>query len=350
MASRDDLVSGEDDYCLCKPGAIYVVYLKNGGKAELDLAKAEGLFEVQWYDPRNGGPLQTRTVRAVRGGSTCSLGRPPKDPDQDWAVLVRPADPNRNYPPAVNAGEDRTVMLPRGANSVTVELLGCVTDDGKPGKAVTSSWSVLSGPHNVRIPNAAKTKASVTLAGPGVYVLKLAATDGQRSAADTLTITVEPFSARVTKTFVPTEDAFLEGGQGHDTEQLKVEPKRRLSYLKFQVAGLPRKVIRATLRLTESGDTGGGTLQVHRGSHNDWSERGLTKATAPDSEALVGEKTGQVGGGQTIEIDVTPFVTGNGTYTAVLTLKQGGNDVWFGSKSSSQGPQLVVTAEDPDVR
>ena len=134
MASRDDLVSGEDDYCFCKPGEIYVVYLKNGGKSELDLSKAEGLFEVQWYDPRQGGVLQTGPVRAVRGGSARSLGRPPKDTDQDWAVLVRPADPDRNYPPAVNAGADRTLMLPRGANSVTVELLGRVTDDGKPGK------------------------------------------------------------------------------------------------------------------------------------------------------------------------------------------------------------------------
>jgi hypothetical protein len=39
-----------------------------------------------------------------------------------------------------------------------------------------------------------------------------------------------------------------------------------------------------------------------------------------------------------------------GTYTAVLVLAQGGNDVWFGSASSSQPPQLAVTAEDPTAR
>jgi len=62
----------------------------------------------------------------------------------------------------------------------------------------------------------------------------------------------------------------------------------------------------------------------------------------------VGKKTGPVGAGETIEIDVTPLVTGDGTYTVVLTLQQGGNDVWFGSKSGSQAPRLTVVAEDPD--
>ena len=71
------------------------------------------------------GPL-----RAVQGGSVVSLGSPPKDVDEDWAILVRPADPNRNYPPAINAGEDRGVMLPRDGDSVTVNLSGSVTDDG----------------------------------------------------------------------------------------------------------------------------------------------------------------------------------------------------------------------------
>jgi hypothetical protein len=65
---------------------------------------------------------------------------------------------------------------------------------------------------------------------------------------------------------------------------------------------------------------------------------------------LIAEKTGQVGDGKTIEIDVTPLLTGDGTYTAVLSLGQGGNDIWFGSKDSSQSPRLTVTAEDPSER
>ena len=96
MSSGDDLTPDANDYCLCKPGLIYVVYLKNGGTAELDLSDSKGTFEVQWYDPRHGGSLLTGTVSAVHGGSVRSLGNPPKDTDKDWAILVRPADPNRN--------------------------------------------------------------------------------------------------------------------------------------------------------------------------------------------------------------------------------------------------------------
>jgi len=348
MATKNDLVSGDDGYCLCKPGRIYVVYLKHGGSVDLDLSDGKGTFEVHWYDPRHGGSLAAGTVRAVQGDGVRSLGRPPKDVDEDWAILVRPADPNRNYPPAVDAGDDRGVMLPRDGDTVEVTLDGAVTDDGKPGKTVTSMWSMQRGPRPARFGDTAQPETTATLAGLGVYVLKLTASDGRESAADTVRITVEPFSARVTKTFTPVEDAFLEGDTGHDTQHLKVEPKRRLSYLKFEVAGLPPKVIRATLKLTESGDQGGGTLQVHRGSHSDWSEKGLKKATAPTAEKLVGERSGQIGGGATVEIDVTSMITGNGVVTAVLTLQPGGNDVWFGSSSSAQAPQLTVTAEDPN--
>ncbi len=92
MTCQDDLVPGDDDYCLCQPGRIYVVYLKQGGTAKLDLSKHQGVFEVQWYNPREGGPLLSGTTRVIRGGSVCSLGSPPQDEDQDWAILIRPGN------------------------------------------------------------------------------------------------------------------------------------------------------------------------------------------------------------------------------------------------------------------
>jgi hypothetical protein len=44
-------------YCFAKPGEIYIVYLPEGGTAELDLNGVTGRFSVSWYDPRNGGDL-----------------------------------------------------------------------------------------------------------------------------------------------------------------------------------------------------------------------------------------------------------------------------------------------------
>ena len=95
MESRDDLLSGAAGYCLCKVGSVYVVYLKNCDGAKLDLRDAQGSFEVQWFNPREGGPLLTGGVPAIQGGKSRSLGAPPKDPEMDWVVLIRPAS-NKN--------------------------------------------------------------------------------------------------------------------------------------------------------------------------------------------------------------------------------------------------------------
>jgi len=89
MECDNNLSTADDDYCFAKPGAVYVVYLKHGGTTALDLSGAGGTFAVGWYDPRHGGDLEAGSVRAVAGGGTRDLGRPPADPRQDWVVLIR---------------------------------------------------------------------------------------------------------------------------------------------------------------------------------------------------------------------------------------------------------------------
>ena len=66
MRNRNDLVSGSGNNanrCLANPGTEYVVQLYNGGNATLDLTDASGPFQVRWFDPRNGGAMQTGSVR-----------------------------------------------------------------------------------------------------------------------------------------------------------------------------------------------------------------------------------------------------------------------------------------------
>lgn len=41
-------------FCLVDPGAEYVVYLPEGGQAELDLSAADGALSVEWIDPLTG--------------------------------------------------------------------------------------------------------------------------------------------------------------------------------------------------------------------------------------------------------------------------------------------------------
>ena len=92
MASADKLISGKDNYCFAKAGEVYAVCLRAGGPATLDLSAATGDFEVKWYSPRKGGPLQDGTVKSVAGGGARDLGTAPAEPGKDWIVLVRKAE------------------------------------------------------------------------------------------------------------------------------------------------------------------------------------------------------------------------------------------------------------------
>ena len=89
MKNDDAKTSADDDYCFTKQGAVYAVYLKNGGTTDLDLSGVAGTFEVKWYDPRSGGDLKDGSVKTVEGGGRRALGAAPAEPGKDWAVLVR---------------------------------------------------------------------------------------------------------------------------------------------------------------------------------------------------------------------------------------------------------------------
>jgi hypothetical protein len=76
-------------YCLAQPGEIFVVYLPDGGSAQLDLGPNPRRYRVRWFNPRSGGPLVAGSVSKVRGPGRVALGEAPRDPDQDWAIVVR---------------------------------------------------------------------------------------------------------------------------------------------------------------------------------------------------------------------------------------------------------------------
>jgi len=93
-----------------------------------------------------------------------------------------------NQAPQVDAGSDLAITLPVD----TVDLSGSINDDGLPDPpaAVTSLWTLLSGPGPVDFadPEAPQTQATFTLAG--AYVLQLVAVDGELIGADTVTVVV----------------------------------------------------------------------------------------------------------------------------------------------------------------
>jgi transcriptional regulator CtsR len=99
MKNDNALSSSGSDYCLYKAGEAYVIYLKSGGTTSLDLSAVSGTYSVRWFDPRNGGSLQTGPVSSVSGGGSRSLGNAPSSTSSDWAILVKRTD-TPSTPPA----------------------------------------------------------------------------------------------------------------------------------------------------------------------------------------------------------------------------------------------------------
>ena len=77
-----------------------------------------------------------------------------------------------NLPPVVNAGPDQTVNF-----GTTVTLAGTVTDDQLPYNILTSTWTEVSGPGNATFADASLTNTTVTFDQPGIYTLRLTASD-----------------------------------------------------------------------------------------------------------------------------------------------------------------------------
>ncbi len=89
MASANALIGNSRNdnskYCLAKPGALYLVYLPDGGRVALDLGNDPGEFTLHWFNPRQGGPLKTPDGK-LSGGTPVTLTAPDEN---DWLAVLR---------------------------------------------------------------------------------------------------------------------------------------------------------------------------------------------------------------------------------------------------------------------
>ncbi|HUL53425.1 MAG TPA: Ig-like domain-containing protein, partial [Opitutaceae bacterium] len=116
-----------------------------------------------------------------------------------------------NAAPVVNAGAVQSAYV-----GIAIALAGTAADDGLPNPpaALASEWSKVSGPGNVIFGSPAALVTTATFDTAGAYVLRLFASDSERSGADQITVTVsEPPSQppRVTLT-TPADQARLVAG------------------------------------------------------------------------------------------------------------------------------------------
>jgi chitodextrinase len=173
------------------------------------------------------------------------------------------------------------------------------------------------------------------VAGAALLVAALLALGGEAGAA--------------TQTFRPVADSFTTSAApkanrgGSTVITVDGSPTLR-GFLRFDVRGLTEPVRSATLRLHSYSSSGTG-VRVHPVASNSWGERTITHANAPPIGSAAGS-SGAFSAGQSVRIDVSSLVAGNGLESfAVTTTSTSSKN--FSSREGLRPPELVVDTESP---
>ena len=129
-----------------------------------------------------------RFIKVNVGFERASSGESPVLYDLTIGTVGFEMETPTNAAPEVNAGTDQTI------NGVTkTTLRGTACDDALPSNhRLAIAWSKLSGPGTVTFSRPDSTSTEVDFAVPGIYELKLTATDSALTSSDTVVVEVLP--------------------------------------------------------------------------------------------------------------------------------------------------------------
>lgn len=145
-------------------------------------------------------------------------------------------------------------------------------------------------------------------------------------------------------TLNPVEDTFADSSNPNvshgGNNQLKTDSKPTINaYLRFDVSGVTSPVTQATLRLYAN-TNGANGFKVVAVNDNSWTEKTLNYSNAPSLGNQIGA-SGAVNAGAWTDVDVTGYVTGNGSYSFGLKNSATGA-LKFDSREAGNRPQLVI--------
>jgi hypothetical protein len=162
-----------------------------------------------------------------------------------------------------------------------------------------------------------------------------------------------PASAASTFSFNPVADAYViqsspDINYGANVSLRVDNSPLTASYLRFVVSGLNGSPIQsAKLRIyANSANTAG--YAVNLVSDNSWAENGLTFNNAPAAGASLGNSQPLVGAAWA-EVDLSSYVTAEGSYSLELTTTNATNTNLAARESGANAPQLVITAAAPET-
>lgn len=154
----------------------------------------------------------------------------------------------------------------------------------------------------------------------------------------------DPNCDPITSEATPSSDAYLQGTTLFNTTDLRVEDGNRVSYLKFTVPSVTQKITDIKLELTVSTDGGNGTIEIYKGSSNDWNETNLSNNNNPVEDDLLGSLNTTFNTRQTYEWTLTAITPGE--IVSLIVKQTGGNDVSFSSKEGNTAPKLILELDN----
>jgi hypothetical protein len=145
-------------------------------------------------------------------------------------------------------------------------------------------------------------------------------------------------------TFLPLADSYVNAdapptNYGNSTT-LRVDGSPIVrSYLRFTVQGLNGTVTKAVLRIfANSASTS--SIAASAVTNSTWTEGSITYNNAPSPGSSLGS-SGPVTAGTWVSIDITAYISGNGTYNLALTTP-GSTAISLASRQSTNPPQLII--------
>lgn len=213
----------------------------------------------------------------------------------------------------------------------------------EPGKTFTESGArncfSASSP-----PPAPVSTTTSTPVNPPATVAPTQTASGAPPPAPTATL---PPSVSGTITFAPAADAYVTAAIPNTnfggSQQIRFDASPDVKgYLTFNVQGLNAPITRVKLRLYANSSSSKGS-NVYGVPDSSWGERSITYTNAP----ALGNQIGAIGpfrSGTWIEVDVTAFVTGNGTFSLALTgLNSTAVSLVSREGGAAKAPQLIIS-------
>ena len=166
-----------------------------------------------------------------------------------------------------------------------------------------------------------------------------------RTPTGSPTFTATPTQPGPITTFNPVADAYVKaspaGSNFGTATTLRTDnsPIAR-SYLRFNVQGISATIQRATLRVFANTGSGSGYV-VNSLADNTWTELGINYNNAPAPGGAI-RSSGAVTSNTWTTVDITPYITGNGTFNLVLTGASSTEISLASRETGANAPQLVI--------